>query len=319
MKRLLVVALGALVAAAALAVAASIYSNRQRHAESELAAAAERGDAAAVRDLIAGGGDANARDNGYTPLAFAARAGDAATVNALLDAGADPNARDCDKGWTPLIHAVHKHQRDAARALIERGADVNARAGDCGRRSAESGMTALMYAAMYDDPELVKLLLERGADPHAEDDGANALTHAVGGASLGKLADIDRAASRPCPVETVRLLLAKAPDLRIKRSVFDRATSAVLKTKCPAVGRLLDNPPAAAQPARAQLGKSRRPLQNDRPRRRFQSNNPSVVIVKTHGMRNGTGRDRHKVITERERFGVNIGRRPGVLESSAAR
>ena len=251
MKRLLVIALALLVAAAAAALAASVYFNRQQPAEAELTIAAERGDAAAVRNLIAEGGDANARDNGYTPLVFAARAGDAETVNALLDATADPNARDCRKGWTPLIHAIHKHQRDAARALVMRGADVNARAGDCGQHLVESGMTALMYAAMYDDPELVKLLLERGADPRAEYDGANALTHAVGGAALGKLSDIDRAAASPCPVETVRLLLAKAPDLRVRRSVLDRATSAVLKTKCPAVERLLDNPQSAGQPAQA--------------------------------------------------------------------
>ena len=251
MRRLLVIALGLLVAAAAAVLAASIYFNRQQPAEADLTIAAERGDAAAVRNLIAAGKDADARDNGYTPLMFAARAGDAETVNALLDAKADPNARDCNKGWTPLIHAIHKHQSAAARALVLRGADVNARAGDCGQHLVEAGMTPLMYAAMYDDPDLVKFLLERGADPRAEHDGANALTHAVGGASLGKLADIDRAATRPCPVETVRLLLAKAPDLRVRRSVFDRVTSAVLKTKCPGVERLLDEPRSAAQPAQA--------------------------------------------------------------------
>lgn len=241
MKRLLVFALAALVAVAA-AVAASMYFGRQRPAETELTAAAERGDAAAVRNLVGGGADANARDNGYTALMFAARAGDAETVNALLDAKADPSARDCRRGWTPLIHAIHKHQLGAARALVSRGADVNARAGGCGEEAAESGMTPLMYAAMYDNPDLVKLLLESGADPHAESDGSNALAHAVGGASLGKLSDIDRAATRPCPTETVRLLLARAPDLSIRRSVFDRVTSGILTTKCPSVERLLGDP-----------------------------------------------------------------------------
>ena len=248
MKRLLVVALGLSVAVAA-AAAASMYFNRQQPAEAGLTVAAERGDAAAVRNLIAEGGDVNARDNGYTPLAFAARAGDAETVNALLDAEADPNARDCRRGWTPLIHAIHKRRRDAARALVGRGADVNARAGDCGQHLVEAGKTPLMFAAMYDDPEMVRFLLERGADPRAEYDGANALSHAVGGAALGKLDDLDRAATNPCPTETVRALLAKAPDLRVRRSVFDRVTSAVVRTKCPDVERLLDNPQSAAQPA----------------------------------------------------------------------
>lgn len=257
MKRLLPTALALLVIVAAAVVAASFYFSSRQRAEAELTVAAERGDAAVVRDLIAQGRDVNARDNGYTPLMFAARAGDPETVNALLDAKADPNARDCNRGWTPLIHAIHEQQRHAARALVMRGADVNARAGDCGQHLVESGRTPLMFAAMYDDPELVRFLLERGADPRAEYDGSNALTHAVGGAALGKLADIDRAATRPCPVETVRLLLDKAPDLRVRRGVLDRATSAIVKTKCPDVERLLDHPPAAAQPAQAQNGESR--------------------------------------------------------------
>jgi hypothetical protein len=240
MRRLLVIALGLLVIVAAVVVVASLYRSRRLRAEGELTRAAEQGDAAAVRSLIARGRDVNARDKGYPPLAFAARAGDAGTVNALLDAKADPNLRDCSQGWTPLIHAIHKHQFAAARALVERGADVNARAGGCEEESVESGMTPLMFAAMYDNPELVKLLLERGADPRAEYDGANALSHAVGGAALGKLADIDRAATNPCPVETVRALLAKAPDLRIKRTVLDRATTYIVEKKCPEVGRLLD-------------------------------------------------------------------------------
>jgi hypothetical protein len=52
-------------------------------------------------------------------------------------------------------------------------------------------------------------------------------------------------------------LLAAAPDLRVRRSVFDRAASAVVRTKCPAVERLLDDPQSATQPAQAQIGESR--------------------------------------------------------------
>jgi hypothetical protein len=256
MKRLLVIALGLLVIVAAVVVAVSIYRGRQQRAEGELARAAERGDAAAVRSLTARGEDANARDKGYTPLVFAARAGDAETVNALLDAEADPNARDCSNGWTPLIHAIHKHRSAAARALVLRGADVNARAGDCEQQLVESGMTPLMFASMYDDAELVKFLLERGADPRAEYDGSNALAHAVGGAALGKLTDIDRAATNPCPTETVRALLTKAPDLRIKRTVFDRATTYIVERKCPEIATMLDGR-APAPPSPPPAGDSR--------------------------------------------------------------
>jgi ankyrin repeat protein len=257
MKRLLFIALGLLVTGAAVAAVLMIGAQRARRAQTELAKAAERGDAAAVRSLVARGEDVNARDEGFTPLAFAARAGDAETVNALLDAKADPNQRDCRNGWTPLIHAVHTHQRDAARALIMRGADVNARSGGCHDESAESGMTPLMFAAMYDDAELVKLLLERGADPRAEYDGDNALTHAVGGAALGKLADIDRAATQPCPTETVRLLLAKAPDLSVGGGALDSATNYIIRKKCPEVAALLDGRRPSPPPSPSQIGESR--------------------------------------------------------------
>jgi hypothetical protein len=231
------------------------YVRRPRPAESPLGRAAEAGDAATIRGLAAAGADVNARERGLTPLMEAARAGRVESVGALLDAGADPNLRDCAvNGWTPLIHALHKHQNAAARALVERGADVNARAGACAADPAEGGMTALMYAAMYDNEEMVKFLLERGADPRAADGKENALTYAVGGASLGRLADIDRAATHPCPVETVRALLASAPDLSIPHSVLNRATFYVVKMKCPEVVRLLEQrggapPPMHAQPA----------------------------------------------------------------------
>ena len=257
MRRLLVIA-G--LAAAALVAVAFVVSLRGRMspAGTELSQAAERGDAAAVKALAAEGADVNGRDNGYPPLAFAARAGSEAAIETLLDAKADPNLRDCGaNGWTPLIHALHKHRNAAARALVERGADVNARAGDCKEELAEAGQTPLMYAAMYDNAEMVRLLLERGADARAEYEGDNALTYAVGGAALGKLSDIDRAATRPCPTETVRALLARAPDLEVGGGPLDRATLYVLRKKCPEMAALLAGrggapappspPPASAQ------------------------------------------------------------------------
>lgn len=250
MKRLLVIA--GLIAAAlvAVAVVVSLRGRRVSPAGTELSRAAERGDAAAVRALAAGGADVNARDNGYTPLVFAARAGSVEAIKALVDAKADPNLRDCaaHDGWTPLIHAIHKRRNEAARALVERGADVNAREGGCEERVAEGGRTPLMYAAMYDNAELVKFLLERGANPRDDSRNENALTFAVSGAAFGKLADLDRAAASPCPTETVRALLAKAPDLRIRKSVIDRVATYVVEKKCPEVSALLDGRPAAPAP-----------------------------------------------------------------------
>jgi ankyrin repeat protein len=251
-KRLLAAAaLFAFACAAVVVAAIFLLGGRQQSAGLPLARAAEQGDAAAVKRLIAAGADVNARDGGSTPLIYAARSGDTEAVSALLDAGADPNARGCASwGWTPLIHAIHKYQNDAARTLVERGADVNGRAGDCASAKIENGLTPLMMAAKYDDAEAVKFLLEHGADPRATYDGENALAFAVAGGSLGRLSDIDRAATHPCPVETVKLLLARAPDLNVKRSVLNRSMLYIVQKKCPDVARLLEGrkPPATPAP-----------------------------------------------------------------------
>jgi ankyrin repeat protein len=134
--------------------------------------------------------------------------------------------------------------------LVERGADVNARSGGCGAQKIEDGLTPLMYAAKFDEAEMVKFLLEHGADPRAKYGDNNALSYAVAGGSLGRLSDIDRAATHPCPVETVKLLLKAAPDLSLNDGVIDRAVMYVSKKKCPEVARLLEERKSAPQPAR---------------------------------------------------------------------
>lgn len=248
MKRLLLIA-AASVAAVAAGVSAYSYLRREGPAGTPLARAAQVGDAQSVKNLIAQGADVNARDaEGRTPLAYAARANDAEAINSLIGAGADVNARDCDRlGWTPLINAVHKYNAAAGRLLVERGADVNARAGACAEQRVEDGLTPLMMAAKYDDAEMIRFLLERGADPRATYDGYNALSFAVAGGSLGRLSDIDRAAAHPCPVETVRLLLKAAPDLRPDTGLVDKTVMYVIRKKCPEVARLLEAPaPRAA-------------------------------------------------------------------------
>ncbi|MDT7542213.1 MAG: uncharacterized protein QOE33_2117 [Acidobacteriota bacterium] len=242
MKRLLIIVVVGLFALAVGVVVVS-HLRHEGPASTPLARAAQVGDSASVETLIARGDDVNVRDAaGYTPLAYAALAGDATAIKSLLDAKADPNARDCNtQGWTPLIHAIHRNQNDVARLLVERGADVNERVGSCGEAKVETGMTPLMFAAMYDNTETVKFLVEHGADARAMDGDNNALSYALAGGSLGRLADIDRAATHPCPVETAKLLLQAAPDVSLGEGMIDRAVLYVSRRKCPEVARLLED------------------------------------------------------------------------------
>ena len=144
-------------------------------------------------------------------LIGAARSGDAEAIKTLVAAGADPNQRWGVNDWTPLMHAIHKNQKASAEALLAGGADVNGRSG--------KGITALIMAAGYGYTDIVQMLLKHGADARAETtDGDNALAAAVGG-----VPDIDKFTVGACQTETVRALLAKAPDLKLKDNFYGRA------------------------------------------------------------------------------------------------
>ena len=162
--------------------------------DSPVADAAMRGDAAAVRDLIADGADVNAaqgdgmtalhwaasnRDPGlahmlleagadigagtrigrYTPLHVAAQAGAGEVVELLLGAGADPDAPITVGGAARPLHlAAAAGSERGVRALAAAGADVNA--------AEESwAQTPLIFAASKGRTEVVAALLGAGADP----------------------------------------------------------------------------------------------------------------------------------------------------------
>jgi hypothetical protein len=142
---------------------------------------------------------------GYMPpIIGAARNGDVKQLASLIDAGADPNVRAGVNRWTPLMHAVHKNQPGSVQVLLSHGrARPNERGG--------SGTTALILAAGYGYSHMVAILLKAGADPHLKaNNGEDALSAAVGGIS-----DIDRFTVGRCQIETVRALLAAAPDLKL--------------------------------------------------------------------------------------------------------
>jgi ankyrin repeat protein len=218
-------------------VLASGIVNRQEPTM-PLTVAAERGDAAQVKKLIEAGVDLNARDkSGYTALVWAARNGNKEVAKALIEARADMNARDCAaNGWTPLIHAIHKNNTDMARLLIEGGADVNAKAGNCTEKSIENGATALWHAAAEDNAEVVEALLAKGANPHAEYDSSTALSKAVAGAL-----DFTRPDDKQCATATVKALLAHAPDVTLKRSIWNQKSIFVARHRgCTEMVKLLD-------------------------------------------------------------------------------
>jgi ankyrin repeat protein len=147
------------------------------------------------------------------PVSRAARSGDLPTMWALVTAGVDPNVRDeGGNRWVPLMHAVHKHRTSAVRFLLEHGARPD---GPPGLR-----ITPLMMAAASGQTDVVGLLLDRGANPHTRLPGGGTLLDlAVSG---GALTDIDEPLLGACHTATVRLLLARAPDLRVTGTLRGR-------------------------------------------------------------------------------------------------
>jgi ankyrin repeat protein len=166
--------------------------------KSEIADAAMRGDAAAVRALLAKKVNVNAPQNdgstalhwavqrgnaelinllvraganvkaatreGVTPLWLASQNGDPAALGALLEAGADPNEK-LPHGRSPLMIAARTGNVAAMTVLLDKGADPNA-------KETLRGTTPIMWAADEAHAPAVKLLLDRGADIKARSNPA---------------------------------------------------------------------------------------------------------------------------------------------------
>src|SRR5262249_14763936 len=152
--------------------------------ETALMTAARSGSAAAVKALIARGGDVNAREkrDAQTALMWAVSERHPQVVEALIAAGADVKVRSFtyrkvitrsseptggsgpaeiieQGGYTPLLFASRVGDAVSARLLIEAGASVN--------DTTPEGASALVTAAHSDKTEVALLLLEKGADPNA--------------------------------------------------------------------------------------------------------------------------------------------------------
>jgi ankyrin repeat protein len=170
----------------------------QAQSTSSVADAAQRGDVAAVRALLAQGANVNApQRDGATALHWAAYKGDRDLADALIAAGANPRAAnrlgatplwlasvngdanmiatlvtagaDANEklplGRTPLMVAARTGNVQAIDILLDKGADINA-------RETLRGTTALMWAADEAHPQAVLRLIERGADVNARSNPA---------------------------------------------------------------------------------------------------------------------------------------------------
>ena len=119
--------------------------------------AASQGDLALATALLRKGANVNAvTDLGITPLWIAARNANTAMAARLLDAGAYPNIAP-PTGQTPLMIAAEQGDATAVNAMLVHHADPNA-------RENAHGQTALMWAAAERHPDVVRLLLAAGAD-----------------------------------------------------------------------------------------------------------------------------------------------------------
>lgn len=123
--------------------------------------AARNRDGELVRDLLEAGAKvvAGTRIGHYTPLHMAAEAGAGEVVEVLLGAGADPGrAITVGGGARPLHFAAESGSERAVAALVVAGADVNA-------TEDSWGQTPLIFAASRGRTAAVRALLGAGADP----------------------------------------------------------------------------------------------------------------------------------------------------------
>lgn len=141
-----------------------------------LLSAAERGEVAEVRRLIAAGGNVNAQDeNRNSAYLVAGARGHLEVLKLALAAGADLKATN-RYGGTALIPACHYGHVDTVRELLKTKIDID--------HVNNLGWTALLEAVILGDGgprhvEIVELLAARGARLDLADrDGVTALQHA---------------------------------------------------------------------------------------------------------------------------------------------
>jgi ankyrin repeat protein len=187
--------------AALLADAPETVKQRGPNGVTPLMYATLYGDAGRVRQLLDGGADPNAADEGEaTALMWAVTSLEKTQV--LLDRGANVHARSAD-GRTPLMVAAGlPGAAPVAQLLIERGANVRDRG-----PSLFGDVSPLVLAAYNGDEAMFRLLVENGADLEA--DGVPALAFALRAQCKGC---IDLLLPKlPPPAATIAMMIAAPP------------------------------------------------------------------------------------------------------------
>lgn len=182
----------------------------QENMGQELIKAAEKGETAAVLELLKKGADINAADEkGRTAVLAATHGNHAETVKALIEAGADIHIRD-NRLDNVFLYAGAEGLLDIVKLAIDAGADPKltnryggtalipaserghvevvqellARSGVDVNHVNNLGWTALMEAIVLSDggeahQQIVQLLIDHGADVNIPDkDGVTPLAHA---------------------------------------------------------------------------------------------------------------------------------------------
>ncbi len=200
-------------------------------------AASSNGTAAIVRMLLEKGADLKtaAVNPADTPLSTAAQAGDSATVRLLIAHGAPLNGFDAK---IALLNAALVDNLEIIQSLVEAGGDVNFVSPPV-TITVKNGpvalgkFTPLLVAAAYGKPATLKYLLDHGANVNAQDvRGMTPLMLAI--------------ATDRVNLESIRLLLARGADPKLKSNLGETAADWAKKFNVPNVLALLDLKPAKA-------------------------------------------------------------------------
>lgn len=142
---------------------------RDTEGKTMLMRAADRGDLAGVKLLLAHGAQVNAKtavdregNGAYTALHAAMKQDAVRVVDALVKAGADTHA-EANQVWTPMHFAAYHGAVRSIRYLHRHNINIDKPFSGAGKS------TPLMIAAQYEQISAIQALLKLGADPKRRD------------------------------------------------------------------------------------------------------------------------------------------------------